>query len=295
VAGIGGWRGLWHAVNLFVAAFDTGGFAPTSQSIGYYHSATLELVLLVLMVAGTMSFALHYHLWAGRFQELTRNLEVRSLLVTTTMLVALVLVGLARSGAQASTGGLYRKGVFALLSAHTGTGFAVNDGGLFVTDWGVLAPAAIVMAMALGGMAGSTAGGVKALRVGITAKAIAHDIRRILLPESALVVTTYHTGHKRVLRDQVARSATTVLLLYGATYLAGAVVALLYGRWEVSEALFESVSAAANVGLSVGIVDPGMPRLLQVTYILQMWVGRLEFVAAFALVGYVVAVVRGRR
>jgi trk system potassium uptake protein TrkH len=242
-----------------------------------------------------MSFALHYHLWAGRTGELTRNLEVRSLLVTTTVLVAMVLVGLASSGAQTSAGGLYRKGVFTLLSAHTGTGFGVNDGRLFLTDWGVLAPAAIVMAMALGGMAGSTAGGVKALRVGITAKAIAQDVRRILLPDNALVVATYHSGRRRVLRDRAARNAITVLLLYAATYLAGAVVALLYGRWELSEALFESVSAAANVGLSVGIVSPDMPRLLQVTYILQMWVGRLEFVAVFALVGYLVAVVRGRR
>jgi trk system potassium uptake protein len=37
-----------------------------------------------------------------------------------------------------------------------------------------------------------------------------------------------------------------------------------------------------------------MPVVLQVTYILQMWLGRLEFLAAFALVGYVVSLVRGR-
>jgi trk system potassium uptake protein len=74
-----------------------------------------------------------------------------------------------------------------------------------------------------------------------------------------LVVTTYHSGRRQILRDQVARSATTILLLYGITYLAGAAVALLYGEWDITEALFESVSAAANVGLSVGIVDPEMP------------------------------------
>jgi trk system potassium uptake protein len=78
------------------------------------------------------------------------------------------------------------------------------------------------------------------------------------------------------------------------TYLAGAAVALAYGRWEFTEAMFESVSAAANVGLSVGIVGPDMPTLLQVTYILQMWLGRLEFVAAFALIGYLILLVRGR-
>ena len=293
-AGIGGWRGLWHAINLFFAAFDTGGFAPTSQSVGYYHSAALEAVIIVLMIAGTMSFALHYQLWIGRHKELTRNLEVRSLTLTMLAFTAVALFGLARSGAYTETDGLFRKGFFTMLSAHSGTGFGVSSGTLFVTDWGVLAPGAVVVVMALGGMAGSTAGGIKALRIGLTAKSVVHDLRKILMPESALVVSTYHSGRRHILRDDTARAATTVLLLYGVTYLAGAGVALVYGEWEITEALFESVSAAANVGLSVGIVSPDMPRLLQLTYMVQMWLGRLEFVAAFALIGYVIALVRGR-
>ena len=294
VAGISGWRGLWHALNLFMAAFDTGGFTPVSPSIGYYHSATLEAVTMVLMIAGTLSFGLHYHLWSGRLRELRNNLEVRSLLITATGLTALALLGLARSGALTDHDGLFRRGVFTVISAHSGTGFAVSQGRLLVTDWGVLAPAAVVLAMALGGMAGSTAGGIKALRIGITAKTIAHDIRRILSPDNALVVTTFHSGQRRILRDHVARSATTILLLYGITFLAGTGIALFTGDWSFGEAVFESVSATANVGLSVGITDPDMPRLLQVTEIAQMWVGRLEFVAAFALLGTLVGIVRGR-
>jgi trk system potassium uptake protein len=75
---------VWHAVNLFVAAFDTGGFAPTSQSIGYYHSATVEVVSRAdgrrarCRSRCTTS--------CGRRAELARNLEVRSLLVTTVVL-----------------------------------------------------------------------------------------------------------------------------------------------------------------------------------------------------------------
>ncbi|HSK24283.1 MAG TPA: potassium transporter TrkG [Egicoccus sp.] len=294
VAGISGWRGAWHAINLFFAAFDTGGFSPTSQSVGYYHSATLEGVIVVLMVAGTMSFALHYQLWIGRTRELVVNLEVRTLTLTLLGFTGVALFGLATSGAYAQPSALFRKGFFTMLSAHTGTGFAVNSGALFVSDWGVLAPAAVVVVMALGGMAGSTAGGVKAMRIGLTAKGVIHDLKRVLLPESAVVVTTYHSGRRQILRDRTARAATTVLLLYGLTYLAGAAVGLLYGEWEITEALFESVSAAANVGLSVGLVSPDMPLGLELTYILQMWLGRLEFVAAFVLIGYVAALVRGR-
>jgi trk system potassium uptake protein len=293
-AGIPGWRGLWHAVNLFFAAFDTGGFAPTSQSIGYYHSASLEAVIIVLMIAGTLSFALHYQLWLGRHRDFAKNVEVRSLAITMIGFTTVAMFGLARSGAYVDASGLFRKGFFTMLSAHSGTGFGVTSGTLFLSDWGTLAPAAVVIVMALGGMAGSTAGGIKALRVGLTVKGAAQDIRRVLLPESALTVATYHSGRRRILRTAELRGATVVLLLYVLTYLAGAGVGLAYGQWEITETLFESVSAAANVGLSVGIVGPDMPRALQVTYILQMWVGRLEFVAAFALVGYAIALVRGR-
>jgi hypothetical protein len=37
-----------------------------------------------------------------------------------------------------------------------------------------------------------------------------------------------------------------------------------------------------------------MPVLLQITYMAQMWLGRLEFVAVFALFGFAVSLVRGR-
>lgn len=294
-AGIGGWRGLWHAVNLFMAAFDTGGFSPASSSIVYYHSAAVEAVLTVLMLAGMVSFALHYALWSGRRGILLRNLEVRTLALTMVGLAVLTVHGLVRAGTFDTTAALVRKGLFTLVSAHSGTGFAVNHGALYVTDWGMLAPAAVVTAMALGGMAGSTAGGIKMLRIGLAAKGLMREVRRLLQPESAVTVATYHSGKQRIVTLPLLSAATTVLLLYVLTYLAGALVGLLYGSWDVTETIFESVSAAANVGLSVGITSPDMPAGLQVTYILQMWLGRLEFMAAFAMVGYAISLVGSRR
>ncbi len=293
-AGIPPLRSLWHAVNLFMAAFDTGGFSPMSTSVAYYHSFFVEAVLLVIMVAGALSFGLHFQLWQGDRKELLRHIETRTLAISMFLITVLVYLGLARSGAYLSPVALFRKGFFTMVSAHTGTGFAVNGPRLYVTDWGALAPAAIVVAMALGGMASSTAGGIKAIRIGITTKGLIGDIRRVLLPESALVVETYHAQRRRILRDDLVRSATTVLLLYLITYLAGALIGLAYGKWDITETLFESVSATANVGLTSGITSPTMPVGLEITYILQMWIGRLEFMAGFALFGYVIALARGR-
>ena len=293
-AGLPPIHALLHGFNVFAAAFDTGGFTTMSSSIGYYHSASVELISMVLMIAGTISFALHYELWRGRRRELFRHTETRTLGLSIAALSVLLLFGLAASGAYTDTTSLFRKGFFTLVSAHSSTGFSVTPGQTYVTDWGTLGPAALVGAMALGGMASSTAGGIKAIRVGLTLKALLADVRRILLPESAVVVATYHSGRKRILRDDLVRGATTVLLLYIGTYLGGAMVGLFYGTWDVTETLFESVSMAANGGLSVGIAAPGMPVLLQLVYLVQMWLGRLEFVAALALLGYTVSLIRGR-
>ncbi len=287
-------RALYHAISLFFASFDTGGFSVMQASMIYYHSATVEAVVLLIMIAGTLSFGLHFALWRGDPRDLLRHLESRTLAITTSLLFVGVCFGLLRAGTYDSIEALFRKGFFTLISAVTSTGHQVNVGDTYLTDWGVLAPAAIVGAMAIGGMASSTAGGIKAIRIGIAFKTLVHDIRRILMPESALVVTTYHAGGRRVLRSETARAATTVLLLFVITYLVGAVVGLLYGQWDITQTLFESVSVGSNIGVSIGVVSPDMPNGLMAVYIVQMWLGRLEYVAVFALLGYLVSLARGR-
>lgn len=294
VAGMPIGDAIGHAVMLFMSAFDTGGFAPTSASLGFYHSAAVEAVASVLMVAGSLSFALHYHLLYRRPRELVQHVESRWLAGTLLGLSAVVAIGLVTAGTYDTWEATFRRGFFQLLSAHTGTGLSTVPGRLLVTDWGALAPAGVVIAMALGGMAGSTTGGVKALRLVLVSKAVLRDIRRIVLPESALVVQHYHAGERRQrLSDDLVRTAVIMLILYLLLYLAGAGMGLFYG-YSIEEAMFESTSAGAAAGLSVGLVGPGLETGLKVTYILQMWMGRLEFVSVFALIGYLLALVRGR-
>ena len=287
-------RALYHGISLFFASFATGGFSTMQASIVYYHSLPVELIVMVLMVAGTLSFGLHLALWRGDPRDVVRHLETRTLAITSSLLFAAVCFGLLRSGTYDTTEALFRKGFFTLLSAASSTGHQVNIGDTYLTDWGVLAPAAIVGAMAIGGMASSTAGGIKALRIGIAFKTLVHDIRRILLPESAMVVTTYHAGKRRILRDQTSRAATTLLLLFIVTYLVGAMAALAYGQFDITQTLFESVSVGSNIGVSIGVVSPQMPDGLMAIYIVMMWLGRLEYVAVFALLGYLVSLSRGR-
>jgi trk system potassium uptake protein TrkH len=292
-AGLEPVTGLFHAVNLFMAAFDTGGFAPQSASVAFYRSPVVEAVLMPIMVAGAFSFALHYQLWLGRRGELVRNIETKTLALSTVTLFAIMAAGLGRTGTFVDVSPLFRHGWFHAVSAHTTTGLATVPGQLYVSDWGVLAPAMLVVAMALGGMAGSTAGGIKAIRVGLIFKGLRRDIRKVLLPEDAVVIETYHSSSRRLLSDSQVRGAATILLLWLVLYLGGGLLGLFYG-YDLQLALFESTSAASSGGLSVGVVRPALEWPLKVTYIAQMVIGRLEFIAIFAFVGYLVSIVRGR-
>ena len=286
-------RSVFHGLLVFFAGFDTGGFAPQSTSIGYYHSAVFEAATGVFMVAGATSFGLHYALRYGprRFRVL-RNLETRTLASTLLITLVLVFVGLATVGLYRTVPALARQGLFQVLSAHTGTGLATVPSSELAA-WRGLAFVGVTLAMALGGMASSTSGGVKSLRVGLALKLVKDHIKAVVLPDRAVVSQAYYQGGRKRLTPPIAQAVLVVTILYVALYALGAVVGVAYG-YPLQQALFESVSASANVGLSVGITDPSMPVLLEVTYILQMWLGRLEFVAIFALVGFAVAAVRGR-
>jgi len=287
-------RSFLHASWLFMAAFDTGGFTPQSQSILYYHSLPIELITMLFMVMGTLNFGVHYAIWARNFKEPFKNIEIHSLICTSLFVAFLVFAGLIGMGAYPELSGLVRKGLFQVVSAHTGTGYQTVYASQFVNQWGVLAMFGLTLAMAFGGSVSSTAGGIKALRIGLFFKSLFKDIKKLMLPPSAVVVSKFHHFRDSFLDDRQVRSVLLIMLAYIVLYVLGGIVGLFYG-YPLEQAIFESTSAAANVGLSCGITKASMPTFLKIFYMFQMWLGRLEFMSAFAFFGLLIAWWRGKK
>lgn len=284
---------FFHGACVFMAAFDTGGFAPQSQNILYYHSLPFEVVTITIMLLGAINFKLHYHIWTGNFKEIVKNIEARTLFVTIMLTFFIAAIGLNQLGTYPKAIVLFRKGFYQLISGHTGTGYMTIYARQFINEWGNLALVAITCAMALGGSTCSTTGAIKMLRVGIVFKALLQDLKRIILPEQAIVIQKFHHIKEIILEDKQVRSALLITLAYLGLYVAGAIVGMFFG-YPFLNSLFKSTSAAANVGLSCGITEASMPAALKVTYIIQMWAGRLEFMAIFTLIGFLVAAIRGK-
>ncbi|MBM3243877.1 MAG: TrkH family potassium uptake protein, partial [Candidatus Omnitrophica bacterium] len=284
---------FFHGLCIFMAAFDTGGFSPQSQSILYYRSFAFEAATAILMVLGALNFKLHYHIWAGNRKEITKNIETVTFFISIVALFSVVSIGLKQIGAYPQAFMFFRKGFFQLLSGHSGTGFQNIYSLQFFNEWNSLALTGLIMAMGLGGAICSTTGAVKMLRVGIIFKAFLEDIKRIILPERAIVIQKFHHIKEVFLQDKQVRSALLITLAYLILYLLGACMGMFYG-YPFLKSLFESTSAAGNVGLSCGITQAGMPTGLKITYILQMWAGRLEFMSVFTLIGFFVTAIKGK-
>lgn len=286
-------RAFLHGMWIFMAAWDTGGFTPQSQNVLYYHSMLFEIITISIMFLGALNFRLHYAVWTGNKKELCKNIEVITLFITVLGTFTLCAIGLVKMGVYPEAISMFRKGFYQLISGHVGTGYSTIYPRQFVLEWGGLAMVAVSIAMAFGGSACSTAGGIKALRIGIIYKALQQDIKKIIFPENAVVIQKFHHIKEIILEDKHVRAAAIILLCYLALYFLGAIIGMFFGYSPI-EALFESVSAAANVGLSCGVTAATMPNFLKLTYIFQMWIGRLEFVSVFTLIQFIIALIKGK-
>jgi len=292
-SGMDPFRAFFHGACVFMAAFDTGGFTPQTQNILYYHSLSFEIITIIIMILGSLNFKLHYYIWMGKRREIFRNIETRTLFFTILATLFITLIGLNQLHTYPQTMVLFRKGFYQLISGHTGTGFQTIYANQFVDEWPHLALVGIISAMALGGAVCSTTGAIKMLRIGIIFQALKQDLKIIMLPERSVVMQKFHHIKDVFLEDKQVRSALLITLSYLILYCAGSVMGMLYG-YPFLESLFESTSAAANVGLSCGITNTAMPNVLKVTYIIEMWAGRLEFMSVFTLIGFLFAALRGK-
>lgn len=284
---------FFHGACIFMAAFDTGGFSPQSQNILYYHSLPFEAVTVVIMILGAINFKLHYHIWTGNRKEIIKNIETVTFFITIMTAFLITAIGLVQINPYPTALMLFRKGFYQLISGHTGTGYQTIYPAQFINEWNHLALVGVICAMALGGAVCSTTGAIKMLRIGVIFKALVEDIKRILLPDKAAVAQKFHHIKEIFLDDKQARSALLITLAYLVLYGLGAIVGMFFG-YPFLNSLFESTSAAANVGLSCGVTAVDMPATLKFTYIFQMWAGRLEFMSVFTLIGFVIAAIKGK-
>lgn len=275
-------RAFLHGVWLAMSGFMTAGLTPMSTSITYYHSIGVEAILMVFMIFGSINFALQGEIWAGRPISFYRDTEVHTGVVWWLIMLVVFIFALHSSNLIYNLPTLMRTGLFHFVSAATTTGFATMGTGQSAVVVPSGAALVLTLVMAIGGSAGSTSGGIKLQRLAIIAKSALETVKSTSSSESVRIVTSYYHIARQRLDAPEIREAMTVTILFISMYIIGTLVGIAYG-YDATRAVAESVAMASNSGVSAGISAAGMYPLLKFTYIIEMWMGRLEFVALISL------------
>ena len=265
VAGASWYDGWAHSFT----TVSTGGFSPHNASLAHFDSAVIEWIAIVAMFLAGGSFALYYRALRGRPGPLLRSFEFRTYLAVVTGASALVyvLAGDGYSGTQH-----LRDSLFAMISVISTTGYATADFGL----WDQAAQMIILLLLPLGAMAGSTAGGVKFIRL-IAAASYAH--RAALKQLHPRLVRPVRVGSQS-LEDEIGARIVGFLILALAIFGGGALLIGLTGP-DMITSFSAAASSFGNVGPGLGGVGPtedylGLPWFARAVTMAQMLLGRLE-------------------
>ena len=263
----------FDAVNHAFAAVSTGGFSTRAESIGYWDSVAIEAVTLPLMLLGNLSFVTAWFLWRGKLRLVARNGEIRLLAVLIPLSAAVVFFFTCQT-LYLQLGKSVRVAVFETVTAITTTGFSTVSYG----NWNAFGMFLLIVLMLIGGGTCSTAGGIKQFRIYLVWKLFFWDIRRSLMPRTAIMECPIWEGNRCIyLDDARVRQVSVFIFLYLAIYMFGVMILCASG-YGLGDALFEFASAIGTVGLSVGVTSAQMPDAALWAETLAMFLGRLEFI-----------------
>ena len=270
--------GVFDALTHTFATVSTGGFSPHASSVGAL-SVPLQIVVLVFMAVSAINFGLYHAALSGRSREAMRDVELRVYLATVGAASLLVAIDLLASRGETGVGRTILDAIFQVVSIMTTTGFSTAD----FAAWPGWAHAALVVLMAVGGCAGSTAGGMKLIRVLIGLRVVWREVRLTFTPNAVVAIGI----GDQIIPESSARAVIALLLVWVLGWASGTLL-LSVGDVDLVTAATASLATVSNIGPGLAAVGPSENFAFFAPWqkglmVVLMWLGRLEFFSVLAL------------
>lgn len=260
ICGLSYWlgpMGIFDSVCHAMSTIATGGFSTHTASIGYFHSRYIEYVCSFFMILSSVNFSLFYYASIGRPAILWRNEETKtffgiwgvSILIFMILFMFAPVWGCIPSLLPHGLEETFRTALFHVSSIMSSTGFAAQK--FDYVSWGSSFWGPTVTILAIGACAGSTAGGIKVLRVLISAKCLINELILQLHPRAVLSVRV----NGRTVSEENVRRTLTFMFVYMVLVSLGAACHGLLGA-DVDTCVGASICTLSNVGPGTGSVGP---------------------------------------
>lgn len=273
---------MFDAVCHSFSTIATGGFSTHNNSLEYYDSAAIHYTVTFFMFISGINFVLLIYLLRGKTRYFFKDEELRWYSVAVAVFAVLLTLGLyiARPGwSGVEMERAFRDSIFTVISSMTSTGYTISD----YMYWPVVAWVVIFFLMLTGACAGSTAGGIKWVRLAIIMKNGVAEFQRRIHPNAIIPVKL----NEKAVPQQTINNIMAFLIFYVFIIVVTVVIFCATGV-DFDEAIGSAVSAIGNVGISIGQFGPAgtyaeFPVVAKWVMSFVMLIGRLEIFTVLLL------------
>ena len=248
----------------------TGGFAVHDSSIAHYNSPLIEVILSVGMLLFAINFNLFYGLIITKSFKVFKSEELKSFSIMVLVAIGIITVNI--SSMYDSLIYALKDSLFTVATIVSTTGFATIDFNLWPTTSKII----ILLLMFAGGMAGSTAGGLKASRVLVLIKSAKNAVQKTLSPNRVLSVNYEYKPLEKSLENSINKYLIVYALMLGVL-----IFLVSFSGYDLETTISTSISCFNNVGPGMGALGPMenyylVPQWTKLVLSLFMIAGRLE-------------------
>jgi len=269
---------FFDAINHSFCTLSSGGFSPYNASIAHFDSRAIHLIITFFMFLAGVNFALHFRWLRGDLRALTRSVELKvyaAIVLAATLLVSVDLI----AESALNPGDSILHALFQVVSILTTTGFATAD----YDNWPLAAKTVLFMLLFVGGCAGSTAGGIKIMRVVVVIKECFRQIRLFMQPQAVLKVRMDGSPVQPNIVAGITAFFISFLLLFG-------IFTLLLTAFtsDLQTAASAVIACLGNVGPGFSLVGPAanfsaFNPVAKILLSFCMLLGRLELFTVLVL------------
>jgi len=278
---------LFDAVNISFTTLSTGGFSVRNTSIEYYQNNATEWVILLFMILGGINFTLYFYILRGKFYRIYEPefFWYLAVILITAVFATWQLVGTPYIHNDGSVEGNFalgdaiRNGMFQMVSTQTTTGFVTAN----YDTWPYILQTLMLILMFVGGMSGSTAGGIKIMRHYMLFRIAQAKVESLFRPYN---VQTFRVADKEV-DLSVANMVLCFFLILITLSVIGTFIYILDGI-DPQTSLGMVGCMVNNVGMAFRMAGPANSFAFMSDFSL-MWssllmiAGRLEFFVVLAV------------
>ena len=241
---LGGMPLLDSCIHAFGSA-GTGGFSLKNLSIGHYDSVYFDVVIGIFILLFGVNFNLYYFLLIRRFRDVFRSEELRAYLGIVAVSVVAIAANIAHMYGSFASG--LRYSFFQVASIITTTGYGTTD----FNTWPAFSKTILVILMFVGACAGSTGGGIKVSRIVMLLKAAYYDMRKMLHPNSVVIVRF----EDKVVPEKNVRSVQMYLTVYVMVFTLSCLLLSIDG-FDLTTTFTAVAACFNNIGPGLEVVGP---------------------------------------